>query len=57
MKPHTPEYIEGPEAWKRFNAAMGKVMGVSHEELQRRIAAEKEKAAAQPSEARPETKA
>lgn len=56
MKPHTPEYINGPEAWKRFNAAMVKVMAVSHEELQRRIAAEKEKAALNPHKRGPKPK-
>ena len=43
-----PEYVEGPEAWKRFNNAMGKVLSVSHAELQRRIAVEKEKTALRP---------
>jgi hypothetical protein len=37
-----PEYVEGPEAWKRFDAAMHKVLSVPHDELQRRIALERE---------------
>jgi hypothetical protein len=41
-----PEYIEGPEAWQRFQAAMGKVLAVPHAEFQRRIA-ERTKSSAQ----------
>ena len=40
-----PEYVEGKEAWTRFSGAMHKAIGVSHEEIQRRIAAEKERTA------------
>lgn len=42
------EYVEGPEAWDRFSGAMRKAVSVSHEEMQRRIAAEKERAAGRP---------
>jgi hypothetical protein len=42
---HKPEYAEGPEAATRFNAAMRKVLTVSHAELKRRIEADN---AAQP---------
>jgi hypothetical protein len=34
----TPGYVEGREAWKRFNGAMQKVIAVPHSEIQRRIA-------------------
>jgi len=35
------EYIEGPEAWTRFDALVGKVMSAPHTEVQRRIEAER----------------
>jgi hypothetical protein len=47
MKPK-PEYIEGPESWARFQGAMRKVLAVPHDEIQRRIEAEKKKAALNP---------
>ena len=37
------EYVEGPEAWARFESAMRAVIAVPHAEIQRRIA-EKRKA-------------
>ena len=52
-----PEYVEGLEAWRRFNTAMGKVIAVPHAEIQRRIAAEKEKAALNPRKRGPKPKA
>jgi hypothetical protein len=52
----TPEYIEGPEAWTRFDAAMKGVMGVSHTEIQRRIEVERERAALNPNRRGPKPK-
>jgi hypothetical protein len=40
-----PEYVEGPEAWTRFQGAMKKVIAVPHAEIQRRIEAERTEAA------------
>ena len=56
MKPHTPEYVEGPEAFRRFQGAMKTVLAVSHEEIQRRIANEKRKAALNPRKRGPKPK-
>jgi hypothetical protein len=36
----TPEYVEGREAWTRFDRAMHKAITVSPAELKRRIEAE-----------------
>lgn len=44
----TPEYIEGPEAWTRFTNGMRKVLTVSHDEIQRRIEAERQASALKP---------
>ncbi len=55
MKPK-PEYIEGPEAWTRFTCAMQKVMSVSHVEIQRRIEAERKRAALNPRKRGPKPK-
>jgi hypothetical protein len=43
-----PEYVEGPEAAERFNAAMRKVLSVSPDELRRRVEAERQQAAMNP---------
>jgi hypothetical protein len=43
-----PEYLEGPEAFARFDGAMKKALSVSHDELKRRIEAERRKAALNP---------
>jgi hypothetical protein len=56
MNSHAPEYVEGPEAFTRFQNAMKTVLTVSHEEIQRRIAAEKEKAALNPRKRGPKPK-
>jgi hypothetical protein len=50
------EYVEGAEAFTRFRGAMQKVLGVSHEEIQRRIEAEKKKAALNPRKRGPKPK-
>lgn len=42
MKTHT-EMNEGPEAFKRFDTAMGALLSVSHDELMRREAEYKKK--------------
>jgi hypothetical protein len=51
-----PEYVEGTEAWTRFQGAMKKVLSVSHEEMQRRIEAERAKSAANPKRRGPKRK-
>ena len=45
MKPHA-DIIEGPEAFKRFDALVGKVLSVSREEILKREAAYKKQSAA-----------
>jgi hypothetical protein len=47
MKPQ-PEYVEGLEAWDRFNGAMKSVIAVPHAEIQRRIAEHKKEVARNP---------
>jgi hypothetical protein len=48
MKPHTPEYIEGPEATARFDALVRKVLSVPHDEIMRREAEYKSQSAMNP---------
>jgi hypothetical protein len=43
-----PEYVEGPEAWERFQAAMKGVLAVPHEEIQKRIEQHRKEAARNP---------
>jgi hypothetical protein len=43
-----PEYTEGAAAFTRFRGAMQKVLTVSHEEIQRRIEAERKLSALNP---------
>jgi hypothetical protein len=57
MKPATPEMIEGPEAWNRFQKVMKHVISVPREEIKRRIAKENEKAALNPNKRGPKPKA
>jgi hypothetical protein len=51
-----PEYVEGPEAWERFQAAMKGVIAVPHAEIQRRIDAHRKKAAKNPNRRGPKRK-
>jgi primosomal protein N' len=53
MKPQ-PEYVEGPEAWARFQSAMKKVLAVLHSEIQRRIKEHRKEAARNPNRSRAE---
>jgi hypothetical protein len=50
------EYVEGAEAWTRFESAMRKVLSVPHDELKRRIEAERAKAALNPNKRGPKPK-
>jgi hypothetical protein len=52
----TPEYVEGPEAWTRFETAMKAVIAVPHEEIQRRIKEERNRSAANPNRRGPKSK-
>jgi hypothetical protein len=40
-----PEYIEGSEAWERFQTAVKGILAVPHDEIQRRIEEHRKKAA------------
>lgn len=51
-----PEYVEGPQAFTRFQNAMRKVLAVPHTELQRRIEAERKASAANPNRRGPKRK-
>jgi hypothetical protein len=51
-----PDYVEGEEAWTRFKKAMKQIVFVPHEEIQRRIEAERKEAAAKPNKRGPKTK-
>lgn len=56
MKANT-EMIEGPEAFRRFQNAMRRVLAVPHDVMQRRIAEEKKQAALNPNKRGPKPKA
>jgi hypothetical protein len=56
MKTRTHEYVEGQEAFKRFDAAMGALLSVSHDELKRREEAYKKQAALNPRKRGPKPK-
>jgi hypothetical protein len=51
-----PEYLEGTEAWDRFNSAMKSVIAVSHDEIQRRIEEHKREVARNPQRRGPKPK-
>ena len=57
MKSRTPEYIEGTEAWKRFNKTMKAVLAVPHAEIQKRIEEHRRQAALNPRKRGPKRKA
>jgi hypothetical protein len=50
------EYVEGTEAWERFQNAMKGVLAVPHAEIQRRIAEHKKEVARNPHRRGPKTK-
>jgi hypothetical protein len=52
-----PEYVEGPEAFQRFNKAMKQVLAVSHSEIQRKIEEHRKEAARNPNKRGPKKKA
>ena len=51
-----PKYVEGPEAWARFQGVMKKVIAVPHAEIQRRIELERAEAAKNPNRRGPKPK-
>jgi hypothetical protein len=51
-----PEYVEGPEAWTRFQNAMKKVVAVPHAEIQRRVEEHRSEAAKNPNKRGPKPK-
>lgn len=51
-----PEYVEGKEAWARFDGAMKTVLSVPHTEIQRRIERERAEADKNPNKRGPKTK-
>jgi hypothetical protein len=51
-----PEYVEGKEAWTRFDGAMKHVLSVPHAEIQRRIEEQRAEAAKNPNKRGPKPK-
>ena len=51
-----PECIEGPEAFIRFDATMGKLLSVSHKELMRRETEYRKQSLANPNRRGPKPK-
>lgn len=56
MKPHTPDMIEGTEAWTRFQAAMRKVVAVPHAEIRHRVEEHRKEAERNPHKRGPKRK-
>ena len=56
MKIKTPEMVEGPEAFKRFTAAMRSILAVPHLEIKKRIEEHKRQAALNPNKRGPKPK-
>jgi hypothetical protein len=56
MKPHTPEYIEGPEAATRFDAMMEKLFSIPRSTIVRREKAYRKKVDANPNRRGPKKK-
>ena len=52
----TPEYIEGTEAWTRFNDAMKAVISVPHSVVKEKIEAHRKETALNPNRRGPKTK-
>ena len=50
------EYVEGTEAWTRFDSAMKHVLSVPHSEIQRRVEAHRAEAAKNPNRRGPKPK-
>ena len=57
MKVGTPEMIEGPEAFARFQNAMKAVLAVPHSEIKKRIEKHRKQAALNPNKRGPKRKA
>jgi len=51
-----PEYVEGREAWTRFDGAMKTVLSVPHAEIQRRIEKARAEAERNPNKRGPKRK-
>lgn len=52
-----PEFEEGPQAARRFEDAMRRALSVSHAEIQRRVAEERNKSLQNPHRRGPKPKA
>jgi hypothetical protein len=51
-----PDMVEGPEAFKRFKGLVKTVLQVPHEEIQKRVAKEREQALKNPNRPGPKPK-
>lgn len=52
-----PEYVEGPEAWARFESAMKQILAVPHAVIKQRIEEHRKEAARNPHRRGPKRKA